>query len=199
MYQPLDQQNVLSANIGFMAEKDLHHLGGLASLLPAVLRLDELADHRNFQSAHQVSHEHKRIFKNSERLNGLPLIVVRDMPRQLLDTFLYVLRRYHRAKRLGCCTHKIPCLPALNLCARANQFRLSHPVPLSSGESPEIVTPSSLHQPVFLGSKPPRPPASNGIAPELESPASKRSRLRSRRPARVCALAAKRAAPAATL
>src|ERR1700740_3671942 len=100
MDQPFYQQNVLAADIRLVAEKDLHNLGGRVSRLRAVLRFDELADYRDFQRPHQIGHEHERILKDGKRLNRLPLVVVGDVARKLLNTFLNVFGRNNLANGL---------------------------------------------------------------------------------------------------
>ena len=58
MNQALDQQDMVSAYIRFVTEKDLQDLSSVVALL-AVLRLDELAHHGHIQGPHQISHEHE--------------------------------------------------------------------------------------------------------------------------------------------
>ena len=53
---------------------------------------DELADHRYFQVAHQVRHEHEAIFQHGHRAAGLAAVIFRDLPGQLTNALLYLLR-----------------------------------------------------------------------------------------------------------
>src|ERR1700752_1757280 len=79
---------MLAADIQLMAEKDLLPVPRLV----AVLRLDELTDHRPFQLAYQVGKKHEPILQHSEHVQRLPTIVIRNMPRHLPYPLLNLLR-----------------------------------------------------------------------------------------------------------
>src|SRR5438445_11174630 len=93
MHQSLDQQDVLPFNLRFVAEEDLHDIAGRSRLRTAVPRLDELAHDSNINGPHQIGQEHERVLKNSQHLDRLALIVVRDLPSQILHAFLNLLAR----------------------------------------------------------------------------------------------------------
>src|ERR1039458_9197976 len=173
MHQALDQQDVLAANIRFMAEEYFHNLSRLAALLLAVFGLDELADHWNLQRAHQVGHENESILQDGKRLDGLSPVVVGDVASKLLHALLDLLGGNDLAKWFG--------------------FRLVHEVacpPKSCAPQHPAASPASAPLPL---------PLWRAISPEPEIRASTRSRLRLRRPAKACARAAPHAVPAAVL
>jgi len=91
MHQPLDQQDVVAANIGFVAEENLRDVAIVMARLAALFRLDELAHHRYFQNPHQVGKEDESVFQNRERLDGLAFVVDRYLPSQFLDALLDLL------------------------------------------------------------------------------------------------------------
>src|SRR5580704_19310728 len=101
MDQALDQQDVLIANVGIVAEKDFEKALGSALFFPAISRLNELTDNRGLESAHQISHEHEAILQQGERMNGIALIVVGDLPRDLTYPLLNLLGGDHGSKLLG--------------------------------------------------------------------------------------------------
>src|SRR6266550_391222 len=67
-----------------MAEEYLQYITQVA----AILRLNELADHRNFDGAHQVGKEYEAVLQHAEYVDRLPFVVVGNVPRQLTHTFL---------------------------------------------------------------------------------------------------------------
>jgi hypothetical protein len=89
---------MLAANIGFVAEENLHNLSGLFSRLLTIFWLDELADHGNVQGPNQIGHKHKGILQNGQSLNGLSPIVVRDVAAQFPYAFLNLFGRNNLAK-----------------------------------------------------------------------------------------------------
>ena len=92
MNQSLDDQQVLSANVRLVAEKNLQYPARAILLAQVVFGFDELADHRYFQVAHQVRHEHEAIFQHGHRAAGLAAVIFRDLPGQLANALLYLLR-----------------------------------------------------------------------------------------------------------
>ena len=117
MHQALDQEDVLSANVGFVAEENLHGIVRRAAGRPGVAWLDELANYRDFQRAHQVGLKHERVFEHRQYLDGVASIVIGDLPRQFLDSFLDLISGDNRAKGLDSRTHlinsihEVACLP----------------------------------------------------------------------------------------
>src|ERR1700758_4451677 len=104
---------MLSSNIRLVAEKDLHNVTSRPTLRSAVLRLDELANDRYLERPHQVGLEHERILKHGQYLDGLASVVIRDLPRQLFDSFLYLLGRNHLPQWLDSrSAHQTSRLPA---------------------------------------------------------------------------------------
>jgi hypothetical protein len=96
MHQTLNQQDMLASNIRRMAEEDFHYFPFMALL--AVSRLDELANHGNFECPHQVSHEHEGIFQYGQSLNGLTLVIGGDVASQFFHALLDLVRRNDLSK-----------------------------------------------------------------------------------------------------
>src|SRR5579872_6465437 len=69
MNKTFHDQYMLIANIGVVAEEDLQSLVRGALLLLTVARLDELAGHRNIESANQIGHEHKSVLQQCKRVD----------------------------------------------------------------------------------------------------------------------------------
>jgi hypothetical protein len=99
MDEAFDEQDVLAANIGFVAEEYFDDLG-LGALLLAVFGLDELADHGNLEGADEVGHEDECVLEDGEGLDGLSAIVVGDLAREFLYPLLDLLGSNDLAKYL---------------------------------------------------------------------------------------------------
>src|SRR5271156_4959997 len=107
MYQSLNQKHMLACDGEFVTEKDFEKTCGYVLRLPAIFRLDELANHRNFQHSDQVGHENEAIFQQPKGVNSFALIVGGDLPSHLAHPLLNLLSRDHRAQllRFRACVH----------------------------------------------------------------------------------------------
>ena len=83
---PFHQQGVFVPDFQLVAEEDL--LNRWAAGFLYVLRLYEGADHRNFQGTNQISHKDKAVFQDTEKVNRVAAIIVRDLAANFLHSFL---------------------------------------------------------------------------------------------------------------
>src|SRR5271163_2467572 len=88
---------MLTRNRQFMAEKNLEHRS-FSALALLVARLDERADDGHIDRPHQVGHEEKAVFENSQRDDDLATIVVRNLTSEFADSFLYLVGRDYLAQ-----------------------------------------------------------------------------------------------------
>src|SRR5258708_13903632 len=85
---------MLAVNIHLRAEENLGHI----SVCFLKRRLYELANDRDFQLPHQVSHENEAVFQHAHQVYGSPLEVGRYLASHLLDTFSDLLCRKQYAR-----------------------------------------------------------------------------------------------------
>src|SRR5215469_11421869 len=170
---------MLSADIGLVAEKDLHHIASRPTLGSAVLRLNELAHDRDLESPRQIGLEHERILKHGQHLDGQAPVIIRDLPRQLFDSLLDLLGRNHLPQWLDSrFAHQTCRLRTLYLPNSKSILFLATVVPRSRR----------------IGG-----PSCRSIFCEPETPEPTQSRRRSQRPAKARVGAAPHDAPGAIL
>src|SRR5208337_3925358 len=184
MHQPLNQQNMLAPNIRFVAEENLRNLARFVAGLRAVLRLNKLANHGDVQRPHQISHEHKGIFQNGQGLDRLSLVVVGDVAPQFLHPLLDLFGTDDLPKRLNSRYVHEPAfllrLAQLELNSPEERFRSTRRPPSASPGSESLL--AAVWHASWL---------------EPETRASTRSHSHTQQPAKACAPAEERVAPAA--
>jgi hypothetical protein len=87
--QALDQQDVLIANLEFVAEENFEH----AAEGVAVLWLDELADPRNVEVPHQIGEEHEAVLEDPHRIDGFAFVVIGNLAADFAHALLDLLGR----------------------------------------------------------------------------------------------------------
>src|SRR5215469_13517910 len=98
MHQPFHQQNVFSADVELVTEKDLEYIRGCARTLLAVARLHEGTYDRDLDGAYQIRHKNEAVLENGQGLQGLALVVIRDLARELPHPLLNLLRGDYRTQ-----------------------------------------------------------------------------------------------------
>src|SRR6266404_6864967 len=93
---------MLPFDFQFMAEENLHHSPATA-LLGLVTRLNELANHGDFDGPDQIRQENKAVLQNCQSMNALALVIIGNLTRHLPDALLYLLSRNDDLGLAGLC------------------------------------------------------------------------------------------------